>query len=302
MFRIIKWAIRIVAVLLVIGSLSLTAGVLMFSSVALLVSNTIEAVGGAKTVYSKLTTKVKVQEGKITTLSNDLTDKNKKLKVANNKITKQSNKIIKLGGKVKNLESSIAKKFALLKVRNNELKVANGTIDGLTHLSGAKLVKYRGNIKPALSVIDDTTIRIFRRTAARATRDVGSLAAQSIPYIGIAALVGATAWDLKDSCDTVKDIQELKKAFKLKLDDENKVCGIKRPSVTEVWQSVKKSPSAAWKKAQEFLPDLPDFSNTWSSIKNIMPNLPSFSPAWEKTKELLNPKKWWNSIMGEPDN
>ncbi len=76
MFRIIKWAIRIVAVLLVIGSLSLTAGVLMFSSVAFLVSNTIEAVSGAKTVYS--------------TLKSDLTDKDKKLKTANKKLKKQN--------------------------------------------------------------------------------------------------------------------------------------------------------------------------------------------------------------------
>ena len=283
MFRIMKWAIRIVAVLLVIGSLSLTAGVLMFSSVAFLVSNAIEAVTGAKTVYSKLTTKVKVQEGKITTLSNDLTDKNKKLKVANNKITKQSDEIVKLGGKVKNLESSRAKKFATLKVRKNEMKVANAKIKKLTELSlsGVNPVNYRGKIKPALSVIDDATIRIFRRTATRATRDVGSLAAQSIPYIGIAALVGATVWDLKDSCDTVKDIQELKKAFKLKLDDENKVCGLEVPSVTEVWKKASEASKETWDATKEFIPDLPD---------------------WEKTKKWLNPKEWLDWFKGEPDN
>ena len=285
MFRIMKWIIRIVAVLLVVGSLSLTAGVLMFSSMAFLVSNAIEAVSGAKTVYSELTTKTKVQEGKITTLSNDLTDKNKKLKVANNKITKQSNKIIKLGGKVKNLESSIAKKFALLKVRNNELKVANGTIDGLTHLSGAKLVKYRGNIKPAFDAISDTSNRIFNRAVIRAGRNVGSVAGQAIPYIGIAALVIATGWDLQDSCETVTDIQELQKAFGEEPNDKNKVCGLEVPSKEEVWQSVKDSPQKAWE-----------------ATKNVMPNLPSFSPAWKKTKELLNPKGWWDSIMGEPDN
>ena len=281
MFRIMKWIIRIVAVLLVVGSLSLTAGVLMFSSVALLVSNTIEAVGGAKTVYSKLTTKVKVQEGKITTLSNDLTDKNKTLKVAKNKIAKQSDEIVKLGGKVKNLETSLAKKFATLKVRKNEIKVANAKIKKLS-LSGVNLVKYRGKIKPALSVINDTTIRIFRRTAARATRDVGSLAAQSIPYIGIAALVGATAWDLKDSCDTVKDIQELKKAFKLKLDDESKICGLKVPSTAEVLNKASVFSKETWDGAKEFIPDLPD--------------LPDISPILDKSKG------WWDSIMGEPDN
>ncbi len=245
MFRIMKWAIRIVAVLLVIGSLSLTAGVLMFSSVAFLVSNAIEAVTGAKTVYSKLTTKVKVQEGKITTLSNDLTDKNKKLKVADTKIKKLTD----------------------------------------LSLSGVNPVNYRGKIKPALSVIDDTTIRIFRRTAVRATRDVGSLAAQSIPYIGIAALVGATVWDLKDSCDTVKDIQELKKAFKLKLDDESKICSLEVPSTAEVLNKASVFSKETWDAGKEFIPDLPD-----------LPDLPDISPILDKSKE------WWNSIMGEPDN
>ncbi|MCA8835380.1 MAG: hypothetical protein K8953_09880 [Proteobacteria bacterium] len=284
MFRIMKWIIRIVAVLLVVGSLSLTAGTLMFSSVAFLVSNTIEAVSGAKTVYSKLTTKTKVQADKITTLSNDLTDKNKKLKTANNKITKQSDEIIKLGGKVKNLESNIAKKFALLKVRNDELKVANGTIDGLTRLSGAKLVKDRGNIKPALEAISDTSNRIFNRSVIRAGRNVGSLAGQAIPYVGIAALVIATGWDLQDSCDTVTDIQELQKAFGEKPNDKNKVCGLEVPSKEELWQSVKDSPQKAWE-----------------ATKNVMPDLPSFSSAFEKTKEWLNPKGWLDWFTGKPD-
>ncbi len=71
----IKWIMRTIYVLLLVGSLSLAAGTLMFSSIAFLVSNTIEAVSGAKTVYS--------------TLKSDLTDKDKKLKTANTKLKKQ---------------------------------------------------------------------------------------------------------------------------------------------------------------------------------------------------------------------
>lgn len=314
-FKLIAWVFkrtaRIIIVLLLVGSLALNVAILTIAPVALLASNIIESVidyipitsiKGTKPVYSQLKTRNSELAKKNSTLKADIEVKKKTITTANDTIAKQSDELAKLSGKVKNREASIAKKLATLSLRRNELNDANETIEKLTRLSGNNPVKYRGKIKPALDAINDTSIRIFRRTAVRVSRDVGSLAGQSIPYIGIAALVAATAWDLKDSCDTITDIQELEKAFGIPSDNADKICGIKTPTATEVWQSVKESPGAAWKKATELITDLPDFSTTWGATKEFIPDLPDFSSVWEKTKELLNPTKWWDWIKDESDN
>ncbi len=179
MFRIIKWIMRIIFALLLIGSLALNVGILMIGGVAAIASNVIESVidyspvksvRGTKTVYSKM----------------------------NAEISKTTNLIVK-------------------------------------------------------------------RTVHSTTRDLGAMVGQSIPYIGVAAIVGATVWDLQDSCDTVTDLQELhnKLGFPLKNEAEvTKVCGLEVPSKEEVWQSVKDLPKATLNKAKEWI-DPVEWQNWW---------------------------------------
>ncbi len=67
MFRIIKWIMRIIFALLLIGSLALNVGILMIGGVAAIASNVIEtvidyspvkSVRGTKTVYSKMNAQI----------------------------------------------------------------------------------------------------------------------------------------------------------------------------------------------------------------------------------------------------
>ena len=212
-----KWFIRISAVLLVVGSLSLMVSTLMFPSATLFVSNAIESVSGTKTVYSKL--------------KSDITDKDKKL-------TKQ-----------------------------------NVELDGLRKDRALKSTKIK-NIKN----------RIIERAAWRVSRNISSLATQSIPYVGATAIVGLTFSELNDACNTMRDLQNLEKELKLPIEDESsveKVCKLKEG----YWEDVGEISKEAWDATKEFIPDLPDL------------DLPDWNlPDWEKTKE------WWNSIIGEPDN
>ncbi len=239
-----KWAIRIVAVLLVIGSLSLTAGTLMFSSVALLASTAISTVTGAKTVYSKLTTKVKVQADKITTLSNDLTDKNKKIKVANNKITKQSYEI---------------------RLTNTKLRIAKNTIknrsDSIAEL-GIKITNLETRVAKNINHLEikKITNSIFKRTARRAVRNVSSLTLESIPYVGVSTIIGVTILELNDSCNTAIDLQKLEKYLNLPKEDESvieKICSLK-----EEYLNIAKKFMPEISNVSDFLPSLEN-TNEW---------------------------------------
>jgi hypothetical protein len=84
---------------------------------------------------------------------------------------------------------------------------------------------------------------------------------ESIPVIGVGVVVAATAWELKDACDTMKDLHELEVALdpaKAKDASVQEVCGLRVPSKEEIWEKVKSSPGAAWQMAKDAMPELPE--------------------------------------------
>ena len=141
-----------------------------------------------------------------------------------------------------------------------EAKIA-GLSDEVASLRAAKKVPYRGQRRLLSEAVEDTATRVSRRTVSGAARNAGSVVAEAIPFAGIAVLLGVTAWDLKDSCDTMKDLHELEKAFNpgaTSTPETEKVCGLKVPTKDEVWEVVKSSPRNAWLTAKGYLPDLPE--------------------------------------------
>jgi hypothetical protein len=132
-------------------------------------------------------------------------------------------------------------------------------------------VLYRGARSSLSDAVIDTNGRIAKRTATAATRNASSVVAEAIPYLGIAAMLAVTAYDLKDSCDTIKDLHALDVAIDPAKEfgpEENEVCGLSVPAVNEVWQQVKDGSEEAWRDAGEYLPSLPDFSlPSWSVLK-----------------------------------
>lgn len=90
------------------------------------------------------------------------------------------------------------------------------------------------------------------------------MAGESLPWIGTAVIVGVTALELKDLCDTIRDMNALKIAFNPELEpseDELTVCSARVPSRQELWASTKASPGVAWAKAKELTPTLEDLKS-----------------------------------------
>ena len=137
--------------------------------------------------------------------------------------------------------------------------------------NGTDTILYRGARTTFAQAATDTNGRIARRTMTAATRNATSVFAEAIPYLGIAAMLAVTAYDLKDSCDTIKDLHALDVAIDPTKEfgpEENAICGLSVPTVDEVWQQVKDGSEEAWRDAGEHLPELPEYSlPSWRDLK-----------------------------------
>jgi hypothetical protein len=91
------------------------------------------------------------------------------------------------------------------------------------------------------------TQRVGKRVAVGASRSASAVFAGAIPAVSTAVVVGVTAMELKDACETMKDLSELELLLEVEDagPDINSVCGIEAPSFTSVKETVIKSPQAA---------------------------------------------------------
>lgn len=182
----------------------------------------------------------------------------------------------------------------------NERRVAT-TLRGQLDDATQRVVTYRGKRMAVSQAVDITADTIDARAVRTATRSVSSTFGEAVPYVGTAVIVGVTALELKDLCDTLKDMDELRRAFNPNLPPSNEtttICAMEVPSREDIWEMVKESPGAAWDKAREFTPslaelktyDFPDFD--LETYKNKARELfgkakESASAAVENAQELL---------------
>jgi len=154
-------------------------------------------------------------------------------------------------------------KNAELKTRNDKLAAENGRVKRA--LADTR-VTYRGRVLQAREAVKDTSGRLARRVTIASSRNAASVFAEALPFVGVGVIVAATAWELNDSCEMMKDLHELDVAFNPESAiDGTEVCGTRVPDRAEVWQAIRESPLAAWNEAQEYMPDLPDLSEEYAS-------------------------------------
>ena len=142
--------------------------------------------------------------------------------------------------KIVRKEASKAAEMASARALKAEAKVAGLTV--ILAENEAKLaakVFYRGEKRALSEIVADTSARVAGRVTKIMTTDIASLAGEIVPYVGAAAVVGLTAWDLDQSCEMMKDMHEMDVAFNPDhAIDSREVCGLRVPTLAEVWQSV----------------------------------------------------------------
>jgi hypothetical protein len=118
--------------------------------------------------------------------------------------------------------------------------------------------------------------RVTSRTTRSAQRETAVMAGEAVPFWGTAIIVTATAMELNDLCQTMKDMNELQALFDPSLTvpvDRLAVCGMEVPSRQKLWESASSAPGAAWVAARAAIPsieevkefELPDVN--WQSLR-----------------------------------
>ena len=102
-------------------------------------------------------------------------------------------------------------------------------------------VNFKGKKVTVAQAVGSTTNGVKRRAAKTAVRSVSAMAFEAAPLIGTAAIIGITALELRDLCETAKDMDALNRA--LNPDeatdvDRTAVCSIAVPTREELQYKV----------------------------------------------------------------
>ena len=137
-------------------------------------------------------------------------------------------------------------------------------------------VTYRGKKVLMKDAVKDTGQRIGTRVEKMTARNIASMAGESLPYVGATVVVAATAWEVRDACSLLNEMNELSVAFDPDAEvDSTKVCGQRVPTKAEVIASIKASPGMVWSSTKETYRELTDVSlpglydGLWDGAANV---------------------------------
>ena len=187
------------------------------------------------------------------------------------RLTRESDELAAARKKTADLESHNRK----LSADVDDLKAKNVSlsrdVDDLKR-KAAPDVNWKGKKMPLKDAVAEMSTTVKKRTAKVAAANLSSTFGESVPVYGIAVIVGVTAYELKSSCDTMKDMKELTSQIdpSYGADDETThVCGLKVPTRDEILTKLKNSPEAAWQMAQSAYEGAVDLVPDWEQVKAL---------------------------------
>ena len=246
--RLLRLTWRLVFVSLLVLSLTVNIALFISGSLYQLASSAFEAVTSIRTVAAR-------QADEVASSTAEITENRAARQKMQGELTEVSGDLAteralnrKLRGELTGVASDLTAERTLTRQLRGELT------DPLT-----RIVPFRGKNVAIREAVDATADRISKRAVVASSREVGSMAAEAIPFIGIAVIVGAAALELKDLCDTLKDMNALQQALDPAANpnaDEDTICAMKPPTKEELWAKAKSSPGEAWTRAKEAIPTL----------------------------------------------
>lgn len=137
------------------------------------------------------------------------------------------------------------------------------------------------------------------RAVANATRNVSAVAGEVVPFVGTAIVVGLTAWDIYDACQSLKDLNELNAVFGHTPTDDTKVCGLTVPTADEAMREVRANWAKAYQKAANAVntSDSPALVSLKApaTVKAPAPvPTTAAAPSWPEIKQVICP------VIGAP--
>ena len=120
-------------------------------------------------------------------------------------------------------------------------------------------VNFKGKKVTVAQAVGSTTSGVKRRAAKTAAKSVSAMAFEAAPFIGTAAIVGITALELRDLCETAKDMDALNRALnpdEATDDGQTSVCSITVPTKEELQEKVSERTQELTNKFKTFISEL----------------------------------------------
>ena len=109
--------------------------------------------------------------------------------------------------------------------RNADLDIDNRELQRARNAISTDLADERALRRAITEKGTDITRRMTQRTSRSITANFGSMAAEAVPYFGIAVVIGVTFYEVRDACLTMSDMRELGNMFGAPSDTSNRYCG-----------------------------------------------------------------------------
>jgi len=239
-------AFRLLLFVAILG-LSLAINVAMFVGGALYsaASAAVETVTGFRTVASRHATEV-------ADLTNDLNAERRVNRELRSEVSDLSDNLVnerQVNRQLRGELADVSDELASERLMRRQLR---GSVDEPIE----NLVRFKGKRVPISEAVENTANSISRRARRSATREIGSMAGEALPWIGTAVIVGVTTMELRDLCNTLRDMNELKN---LDISDNKltslpeSIYGLK--SLKKLSVSGNQIPEEQLKRLEESLPD-----------------------------------------------
>ena len=184
-----------------------------------------------------------------------------------------ANAMLFVGGVLYNVVDTFVEDVTGLQTASGKQRKDVRRLQKENRLLRRKIEKVRGVARSAAK-------RTRTRAVKSAIRSLATLPGKALPFAGAVISAAITAQEIKDLCDTIGDMNDLKREidpFEAVDDGETKVCSTPVPDAKEIMAQIARSPQAAWEKSKKFVPDL----NSLPDVRSLL------NKSWKDMKSLI---------------
>jgi len=172
-----------------------------------------------------------------------------------------------------------------------------GAVTGLTTVAAREA----GLQAARRDAVRRTTRQVTRRIQRSAARSSASVFAEAIPVVGVGVIAAALSMEIRDACDTARDMHVLEG---LTADPDADPAVLKAefacadlmpqaddlPDGAAIWQRMRRAPGDAWDASRAWFDDLPAFSAAELARERAwLPDIPLWLRPWSPDPETTPP-------------
>jgi len=150
----------------------------------------------------------------------------------NTNFTQRHNKLVHRYNGLANTHNTLRKQYLDTRKSHDDLK---------------KITKVRAEKLQTFST------KMSSRSLKMATANVAALPAEFVPAAGMAVIIAMTAWDVRQLCEGMKELNSVRQTFGFSKEDETSMCGFKVPSKKDVQKEMADNYHGAVAKAKEYI-------------------------------------------------